>query len=207
MRSVLAISLVTAMGCAGGSAARVPDPGATADRFARALTAGQAEQAYALLHPELRRQVDLQTFKQQFAHNRAELAELAAALQRAEGRARANASVELASAEQVTLVLEEGQWKIADGILDAHSLASPEQTVAALHRSLRRRSLPGLLRLLSQERRAAFAAALERSLQGTADPLDLTVEVRGDEAVVHTSAGGKIHLRRQAGQWRVHDVE
>jgi hypothetical protein len=66
--------------------------------------------------------------------------------------------------------------------------------------------LPALLRVLSRERRAAWLAAFEQSLERTSDPLALEVEVQGEQAVVHLVGGGEIHLKLEAGRWRVWDV-
>ena len=79
--------------------------------------------------------------------------------------------------------------------------------MAELRRALMRQSLPALLRVLARERRAAFVAAFEKSIAQTRDPLDLRVEQNGDEATVHFNGGGRILLRREAGQWQIWDVQ
>jgi hypothetical protein len=194
------------IGCAAAPPARVPDPTRTTRRFASALRADHPDEAYALLDPELRGAIDRQRFLQLWRENRAELAAIGERMQRTPGPAAARAQLVLDDGERVVLVLEDGQWRVAGGVLDAQTLATPVDAVLELRRALRRQSLPGLLRVLARERRAAWLAAFEKSVEQTADPLDLRIEVHDDEAIVHLNGGGEIHLRREAGQWRVWDV-
>jgi hypothetical protein len=192
-------------GCA-STPARVPDPRATARAFAAAAERGDAKAAWALLDPELRARLDRKDFERTLADNHQELQGLSRGLARVDPSALAQAEVELADGERVLLVLEDGQWHVAGGVLDAQALDTPEAAVIALRHALARQSLPALLRVLSAERRAAWLAAFEQSMERTADPLDLEIDVHGDEAVVHLREGGEIHLKREAGRWQVWDV-
>ena len=194
------------LGCASGPAARVPDPAQTTARFTAALKADQPEVAYALLDPSQRASLDHQRFLRLWRENHAELTDLGEKLGRTNAVPLARAEATLEDGEQVALVLEDGQWRIAGGVLDAQALGTPLDTVAELRRALRRQSLPSLLRVLSRERRAAWTAAFEKTIEQSSDPLDLRVEVQGDEAIVHLSGGGEVHLKREAGRWQVWDV-
>jgi len=62
------------------------------------------------------------------------------------------------------------------------------------------------LRVLARDRRAAWMAAFGKTMQQTSDPLDLQVEIRGDEATVQLTGGGEVLLKREAGHWQVWDV-
>jgi hypothetical protein len=193
------------LGCA-GAPARVPDPAAAATRFVAALQADRPDAAYALLDPQLRAAMGRERFLALWRENRAELRELGERLARVDVTPKARAQVELEDGERIALVLEQGRWRLAGGVLDAQALGTPLDAVAELRRALRRQSLPGLLRVLARERRAAWLAAFERSMEQTRDPLDLRIEVHGDEATVHLSGGGQIKLKLEAGRWQVWDV-
>jgi hypothetical protein len=193
-------------GCAAAPPARVPDPTRTTQRFAAALRANEADAAYGLLDPELQSAIDRQRFLQLWHENQGELAAIGERMQRTPGPGAARAQLALDDGERVVLVLEDGRWRIAGGVFDAQTLVTPVDAVLELRRALRRQSLPGLLRVLARERRAAWLAAFEKSVEQTADPLDLRIEVHDDEATVHLNGGGEIHLRREAGQWHVWDV-
>jgi hypothetical protein len=194
------------VGCAAAPAARVPDPALTTQRFAAALREDKPDAAYALLDPELRSAIARERFMRLWRENRSELAAIGEQMARTPGPPAAHAHLALDDGERVALVLEDGRWRLAGGVLDAQALDTPIDAVLELRRALQRQSLPGLLRVLARERRAAWLAAFEKSVEQTTDPLDLRVEVHDDEAVVHLNGGGEIHLRREAGEWHVWDV-
>jgi hypothetical protein len=200
---LLALTLLA--GCA-SAPPRVPDPAETATRFAAALEHDQPERAYALLDPQLRRALGRTRFLALWRDNRQELRELGQRFAAIDIAPKARAHVELEDGERVALVLEDGRWRVQGGVLDAQALGTPLDAVAELRRALRRQSLPALLRVLSRERRAAWMAAFEKSMAQTRDPLDLRIEVHGDEATVHLSGGGQIKLKREAGRWQIWDV-
>jgi hypothetical protein len=205
-KRLAACLVVCAAGCGSGTGARVPDPRPTVQRFGAALRQGQPEVAYALLDPELRAAVGYPRFLQLWRENERERVELSATLQQS-GPSTARAEVELDDGEQVQLTLEDGRYKLAGGVLDAQALSTPLDAVAALHRALLRQSLPALLRVLSRERRAAWSVAFGKTVEQTRDGLDLRVEVHDDDAVVHLTGGGEVHLKREAGGWHVWDVK
>jgi hypothetical protein len=194
------------VGCGGAQAARVPDPGVDARRFAIALRDDQPDVAYALLDRSAQQSLDRARFQQLWRENRIELQQLGAQLARSALQPRAHAQLDLESGERVVLVLEDGQWRVQGGLFDAQALSTPLDSVLELRRALQRQSLPSLLRVLSHERRAAWLSAFDKTVQQTRDPLDLRVEVHDDEAIVHITGGGEIHLKREAGQWHVWDV-
>jgi hypothetical protein len=192
--------------CAQTPPPRVPDPAQTGVRFTAALKRDQPEAAYALLDPELRASLERERFLRLWRENRAELLELAERFARTEVKAQARAQAALEDGERIALVLEKGRWRIEGGVLDAQALATPLDAVLELRRALERQSLPLLLRVLSRERRAAWQAAFGQTIDRTSDALDLRVEVHGDEAIVHLTGGGEVHLKREAGRWQVWDV-
>ena len=198
------LGVLPAFGCA--TTARVPDPRASASAFAKAAQRRDVDAAWALLDPELRARLERADFERQLEDNAPELQALAKDFARVDPAQRTEAEVELRDGERELLVLENGQWRIDGGVLDAQALDTPLAAVIELRRALARQSLPALLRVLSAERRAAWLASFGQSMERTADPLDLELDVRGDEAVVHLRGGGEIHLKREAGKWHVYDI-
>lgn len=205
MLRAVSLLCVLCLGCASGPE-RLPDPRRTLDRFFAALKAERFDDAYALLHPDVRAHLGKKRFVELAKQNQSELRALASTLEERRESSQVTSRVLTDRGETVTVVLEEGEHKIASGVLDAHALASPQDAVAELRRALMRRHLPSLLHVLTQERRAAFEAAFERTLAQTEDPLDLRVEMSGDTALVTLSDESVIELHRQGGQWHVHDV-
>jgi predicted LPLAT superfamily acyltransferase len=191
--------------CASGPS-HVPSPQETGARWGTALRDDRPEQAYELLDPRVRASVDHERFMRIWRENRPELAELGQRLRETDAKTVAQAQVQLDDGEQIGLVLERGQWRIAGGVLDAQALGTPLDAVAELRRALERQSLPALLRVLSRERRAAWVSAFEKTMEQTSDALDLRVEINQDDAIVHLTGGGEILLKREAGRWQVWDV-
>lgn len=181
-------------------------PQPTVERYLKSIETGDAASAYALLSTQQREHLTAVQFKARFDDTRAELTERAQQIRETGATAEAEATVELDNGETVKLVLEDGQWRIAAGLLDASSLRTPVDAVQTLRRVLLRRDLAGLLALLTREERASWEAALGSVIESTADPLDWETEIAGDEATVRTTGGGVIVLRRESGRWRVQDI-
>lgn len=204
----LAIACVClALACASGPSRPAGDPERALHTFLSAVRDDKLDVAYATLHPELRRSISRQRFAELARDNKRELLDLAEQLKRVDEQVWVQAKVVTARGETVTVVLEDGQYRIAGGVLDAHALATPLDAVSELRRALQRESLPLLLHVLSSERRAAWLAAFGDTLARTEDPLDLRVEIHGDTAIVYVTGGGEIHLRKEAARWHVHDVK
>lgn len=195
------------LACASGPARPAGDPERVLHAFLDAVRDDKLDVAYAQLHPELRRSLSRERFAELARDNKQELLDLAAQLKRVDEEVVVEAKVTTARGETVTVVLEDGEYRIAGGVLDAHALSTPLDAVSELRRALQRESLPLLLHVLSSERRAAWLAAFGETLERTEDALDLRVEIHGDTAIVYVTGGGEIHLRKEAGRWHVHDVK
>lgn len=202
---IACIALALCAGCAGG---RVASPADTVRRYAAALSRGDAETAWAMLDQDARRGRTEQEHAALMAQNAEELASQGEALERAAtpDSVVAHARVPLRSGEAVLLVLEDGEWRIDGGVLDAAGLASPLDAVAAFRRALMRRDLGGIERVLARQTRAEWEEEVRRLIEATADPDDLQVELEGNRAHVRTTGGGSIELVRESGEWRVVDV-
>lgn len=204
MSRLALVSILLFGGCA--STTRTEDPTGTVLRYAEALREGDARTAWALLDEEARGGRSEEEHAELMAQNASELASQAEALKSAAPRVQARARALLRSGETVVLVLEDGVWRIEGGVLDAVGLGSPLDAVAAFRRSLMRRDLRGIERVLARETRAEWEEEVRRLVEATADPDDLKVEVQGNRAHVRTTGGGSIELVRESGEWRIVDV-
>lgn len=198
--------IVLASGC--GASARVEGPSGTVRAYAGALSRGDAAAAWALLDEDARRGRAEAEHAALMGQNAEELADQAEALERAAGSEalEARARVPLRSGETIVLVLEDGQWRIDGGVLDAAGLGTPLDAVAAFRRAIMRRDLDGIERVLSRQTRAEWEEEVRRLVDSTADLDDLEVEIQGNRARVRTTGGGSIELVRESGEWRIVDV-
>lgn len=200
-------SMVALAGC--GSAPPTRSATETLRAYVAAVRADDAHAAYLLLDEATRARTTEADFARRMHESHAELLEQAEALARGLDRrpARVEARIDLLDGERVLLVEEEGRMRVAGGVLDAPSLGSPEDAVLALRRALLRRSLAGALRTFSQASRADVEAEIRDFLEATADPLDLTTEIAGNQARVRLTGGRQVTLVHEEGEWRVVDVE
>ena len=203
---LLAALGVAAAGC--GSGARAVGPTRVIERYAGALTRGDAESAWVLLDEDARRGRSRDEHRALMEANASELRGQGAALARAarSDAVSARARLELRSGETVVLVLEDDGWRIDGGVFDAAGLGTPLDAVAAFRRALMRRDRPGVERTLSRQTRAEWEEEVRRVVESTSDRDDLEVEIQGDRARVRTTGGGTIELVRESGEWRVMDV-
>lgn len=199
------IWLAMLAGCA--SAAVIEGPGPTVEAYARAVQAQDAEAVHALLDEESRESVATDDVARLLQENQQELNERAEIAQQQLAGVNSRATVRLPSGEIAVLTLEDGEWKILGGVLDAPALQTPEDAIRAMRHALQRRSMSGVLRVLSRAPRAQLEAEVERFLDDTEDELDYDIEVEGNEALVRASNGRVIHLVREAGEWRIAEVE
>jgi len=198
-------ALVALVGC---TTPVVQGPAPTLAEYSRAVRAGDAEAVHALYDEETRAQVDADEVGALLEQNREELAQQLDAVDqaRAEG-VESRAVLALPGDERVVLRIEDGAWVIEGGVLDVPALQTPQDAVLALRHAILRRSLRGLLRVLARAPRAELEAEMDRFLGDTEDELDLRTEIQGNIARVQTSGGRVILLVREAGEWRVVDVE
>jgi len=206
-RWVVSACACLTVACASTSARPAGDPARALQTFLAAVRQDKLDVAYHALHPELRRTISRARFAELARDNKQELIDLAAQLERVDEQVRVQATVVTARGEAVAVVLEDGEYRLAGGVLDAHALSTPLDAISELRRALQRESLPLLMHVLSSERRAAWLAAFGETLERTEDPLDLRVEIQGDTAIVYLTGGGEIHLRKEADAWHVHDVK
>ena len=205
-RSRLLCLVCAICGCAGGA---VRGPDAALRAYLSAAQRGDASAAYSLLDDDTQDAVTLEEFSASMQDNAVELREQATLVEQTldEEGIRSRAEVPLDSGEAAVLTIEEGRWKLSGGVLDAPALLTPRDSVLALRHALQRRDLTALLRVLARPTRADLEADLRSFLEATVDLLDLRVEVQGDRARVQTSTGVIIQLTREAGEWRILEVE
>lgn len=204
--AVLAFSLLCTA-CGGSIAANSP-PSDTLVAYADAVAAGDADRAYALSSREIRDRMTLDAFRERMRENHEELAAEARALKaRAQEAMRARAALHLRNGETIALALEDGEWAIEGGVLDAPGLRTPRDAVVAFRQALSRRDFAGILRVLSRQRRAQIAAEISRVVESSADEADMQIEVDGDQATVNLTDGGQVQLVREGGEWHIVDVD
>jgi len=185
----------------------VPDPRHAAAAYADAAARGDADAIYAMLDSSSRRAMTQQDVRQMVSQERAELADQAKAIRSPQAEVKAFARVRFADGEDAVLEVRNGRFLVASADALPSGARTPSQALGDLRRVLARRSYAGLMRVLTQSTRSSMENDLRSLVEGLENPEALDVQQTGDQAVVHVPGGHVVKLRREAGTWRVEDID
>lgn len=192
------------LGCAGRT---LPDPRATAAEYARAAERNDAQAVHALLTDDARSTYGLAGTQRLLNEGRTEIVRQATAMASPAATVRAVAEVKYVDGEVSVLVVENGRYRISAAAGLPAGARTPAQALGELRGALSRRSYPALVRLLSSETRAALEGDVKALVSGLERPDTLSVKVHGETAEVEVPGGHKVLLKREAGVWRVFDLD
>ncbi len=185
----------------------VPDPKVAAAAYADAAARGDADAIYNMLDASSRRAMTPADVKRLVAGQRAELADQAKAIRSPQAEVKAFATMRYEDGEDAVLEVREGRFLIASADALPSGARTPAQALGDLRRVLARRSYAGLMRVLTQPSRTSLENDLRSLVEGLETPESLDVQQTGDTAIVHVPGGHIVKLRREAGTWRVEDLD
>jgi hypothetical protein len=208
------------VGLGAGCAHRPEEPGATVASFGAALVRGDLRVAYQLTSTEFQHRVPFEAFAASLAAAGGEPAALGQRMVAEAPAVAPRVDVTLALGERVPLVLEAGRWRIDGPVFEAWGQGTPRAALRTFVRALDAHRYDVVLRLvpdryrggLSAERLRSFwegehtdehRALLERIRAAAAAPLTET----GDEARLSLPPGEEVRLVKEAGQWRIEDLD
>jgi ketosteroid isomerase-like protein len=199
-----AIAGLSATAC---STSMLPDPRTVAHEYAAAARKNDARAVYALLTDDARATYGLAGTQRLLADARKEIADNANAMASARATVRASAEVRYVDGESAVLAIEHGHYRISAAAGLPSAARTPSQALGELRGALSRRNYPALVRLLSNETRAAVEGDLRSLVTGLERPDALPVKIHGETAEVEIPGGHKVLLKREAGVWRIHDFD
>jgi hypothetical protein len=220
-RGVVLGAMLGAIGLGSGCAHHQEEPGATVASFGAALVRGDLRGAYQLTSAEFQHRVPFEAFAQSLAAAGGEPATLGQRMVAEAPAVAPRVDVTLALGERVPLVLEAGRWRIDGPVYEAWGQGTPRAALRTFLRALDARRYDVVLRLvpdryrggLSAERLRTFweegehkdehRALLERLRAAASAPLTET----GDEARLSLPPDQEVRLVREAGQWRIEDLD
>lgn len=200
------VALLIALGLAplGGCRSPAPPPlEGTLRELRRAIERGDARTLHALQTSASRAAQSEEDVRELLELHRDELLELA---KRLDGREAIVEARLIYDGDEVGLVYESGAYRLNGAILGSVSLSDPESLVLALRRALIARDLRALLRILTDERRAALLGQLDLLTDETKDRVELDVETLGKSATIRLPSGAVLMLEREDDEWRLHDI-
>jgi hypothetical protein len=193
-----------ALACGGPS---LPDPAVAARAYADAAARGDADRIGGLLTSDARRDFGAERIRELVRDERGELARQAEALRSRDARIEATATMLLSDGTRVELTLEPDGFRVAAADTLPAAARTPVEALDGLRRALARRSYGALLRVLSAESKNAMETDLRSLAAALENPATLDVRVQGDHADVDVGGGHQVTLRREAGTWRVEDIQ
>lgn len=203
---VAALALAALAGVACGRP-EVPDARDAAKAYAEALRRGDHQAVYGMMTRESQRALGAQGTQRLLADAKGELARQSASLLEPGTRVEAVATYRLEDGESTELVLTDQGFRVSAAGTFPSAARTPAQALEALRRALARRSYPALVRVLSSETQSAVETEVRALVEGLENAETLDVKVEGDSATVEVPGGHRIRLKREAGVWRVDDVE
>lgn len=203
-------------GCGGGSSAA----DTTVREFSEAIRQDRPRQAYALLSEDYRQRVSYEEFERYLSDHPEEARDVAALLQRIDGEAEVTAVVRYADGQELTLVQEDGEWRIAGNPANLYDQSTPRAAVRSFVRAMERRRYDIVLRFvpnasregMDEERlRASFEGEgreeIERLVASLRANLDNPIEEVGDRATMTYGEGAAVQLILEDGVWKVEDPD
>jgi hypothetical protein len=220
--SALVLASVVGVALVGCGAVNAQSPQSVLRAYGDALSKGRADEAYGYLSKEARQGVNLETYKATVGRNRDESAEIGKMLVRPTDDPYVTATVPLASGETVTLVLEDGRWKVDASALDFYSQATPRQAIVGFLRAFSRKRWDVLIKYTPDAHREGLTedrlkdAWVEGKPEGTrigelveairqALPT-ATIEETGDRATMTYGSAGAVDFVREHGAWKIEDL-
>lgn len=191
-------------GCGGPA---VPDPREAVAEYERAVSSGDVERVHHLLTAEARTALGREGTRRLIAESREEIRAAARGAAGPKAVVHAVAVVPYVDGERAVLVLQAGRFRVSGAGGLPSSARTPAQALADLRSALARRSYAALVRVLAGDTRAALEKDLRSMQAGLEHPESLHVRIRGESAEVDVPFGHKIMLKREAGVWRVYDLE
>jgi hypothetical protein len=202
--AALTLAGVLAAGC---SRPEVPDARDAARAYAAALRRGDHLAVHGMLTKESQRALGEKGVQRLLGDAKTELGRQAAGLSQPELRVEAVATCRLEDGETTELVLTDQGFRVSAAGTFPSGARTPAQALDALRRALARRSYAALVRVLSSETQSAIESEVRTLVEGLEDAETLEIKVEGDTATVDVSGGRRVRMKREAGVWRVDDVE
>lgn len=204
---LVAASATAMLWCSACASQALPDPREAARHWAAAVEAGDESAAYALLSASARRAYGHQGVARLLSSERRELLALGRGAAARNAVLETSADVDFGNDRQARVVLEGGRYRIAAAGALPVGAATPRDALRELRDVLARRSVAGLLRVLTRESSEALATGLAQLVEALAEPSTVELDVEGRRATAQLPGGHTVTLEREDGIWHVKDFD
>lgn len=201
--------LIAILGLESCASSGVEHPQSAVSAYCDAVRAKDAAAVYALLDEDARLGMQWPEFALWFDKNHALILEQAEELAQSQDASsvQVKGSVPLTGGIQAEVTWHNGKWLLAREVPTHTSWGSPAEAIEAFQGSLRAQDLEGVMRMLSEERRAAYLREMDLLDLMLAEKKGQSLVVRSNTAVLHLANGDKIFLVKERGSWKIHDYQ
>lgn len=218
---VLALAVCLGLAACGPSLAN--SPRGTLRAYADALADGRSDDAWNMLSDDTKRNVTKERFREIVKRNREEALDIGRTLARDPGDPYVTAKIPLKNGDVVTMVFEDGRWRVDGSALDFYSQATPRQAIVGFIRAFKKKRWDILVRYTPDAHKEGLSADSLSQAWGEGKPegkqlADRLAEIEqalptaqieetGDRAtLVLSGSGGSVLFVREHGAWKVEDV-
>jgi hypothetical protein len=223
VRGLLAVLLLLFIagggaGCGGASASQ---PLSAVDNYAAALRAGDYGRAYEYMSAKYRREHSRDDFVRMMKDSPDEVKQTASRLTASGRRVEVNARFVYDDLrDELPLVMESGNWRIASDPLEFYPQDTPAQTVRSFVRAIELKRYDVVLRFVPNKWRQEMTEAKVREqfegekheevgqmMRLLAASLDNPIDQEGDKARMPYGDRFEVKLVREDGVWKVEDPD
>lgn len=199
---------------------KAEDPHSVLRAYALALDEGRADDAYRMLSEEARRGISIEAFRRMVKDNPEEVRDIAKALSRPTATPVVTAVVTSGTGQELSLVLENGRWKVEATAVDLYAQDTPRHAIQGFVRAVERKRYDVVLKFVPDSHREGLdAAKLKAAWEGhDKEEIDqvvaalrqalptASIEETGDRATMAHGAG-TMQLVRERGLWKIEDFD
>jgi hypothetical protein len=210
------LSLAVAFGAAAGACSPSTLPDRTLSDYGGALKAHDYASAYALMSSSFRSKVSLDQYKRMMTANPKEVDETAERL-RGKHPVEQSAEVEYGFGDQLKLVFEDKQWRIASNPLAFYDQSTPKAALRSFVRAWRLERWDVMLGFVPKEYRDRMDAAkikqqftddqTKQLMETLAANIDAPIDERANEARMHYGDKYEVKFKKEDNLWMLQDLD
>jgi hypothetical protein len=214
-----AVFVASTVACT-GAAHLADDPQSVLHAYARALEDGRAEDAYRLLSDAARRGTSFEAFRRMVQDDPEGAREMGRSLERPTAPPIVTATVISPSGQELSLVLENGRWRLDPQAIDLYAQDTPRHSVQGFIRAVERKRYDVVMNYVPDAHKegldpaklqsaweghekdeiAQVIAALKQALPSA------TIEETGERATM-AYGSGTLQLVREHGLWKIENFD
>jgi hypothetical protein len=218
--SALVLVLLTAGAACKPAGSSTVKPEAVLLAYADALEAGQVERAYDLLSEAARKKITRGEFAAMLRESGSEAVAVARELRGRAQRVQIEAHVTYGDGDAMSLVVENGGWRLASSPVDLYGQRTPAEALRSFVRAIERKRYDIVLRFvpakwaesmtvekLKKEWEGSHRSEVETLLKTLRANFNSPIQQNGNTAVMPYGEKNEVRFVREDGLWKVEDPD